>query len=178
MTEIEAYEIIDLVKGYWPKWEIEGSAFKDWVFQLRRFDFHKCKKTLFNIKYMDWKKQGNPPEAVLFARLKQECLVSGQGSDRKCLLYQLARKGQTRGYRFCSFTDNPDIALKEAENEKHRLENIYGCEFHIIRSWEDQEDDPKMWGAVRLWLEDKIWRRDHNEEPGPKLSEMIEKMEL
>ena len=42
----------------------------------------------------------------------------------------------------------------------------------------DYKTDPSEWGPIRCWLEDKIWRRDNNKEPGPTLSEMIKKVGL
>jgi len=74
---------------------------------------------------------------------------------------------------------HPPVGVIFARLRQQALREVkkvsYSREEHSEVSY---ETDPAKWGPVRIWLEDKIWRRDNNKEPGPTLSEMIKKVGL
>lgn len=158
-----------------------------WRKKLSKCDYKRAQH-LINELYSRWDKDRNPKSGVLFSVLRQARLA-GQKQNDPVLLYELIRPGQPKGIRI--FHNNEDAPAGQeieqmAEWTRQHFANIYDGQWIIIRHWESDhfemqtqiETDQTNWGPIRCWLEDKIWRRGHHQEPGATITELVNQIKM
>jgi hypothetical protein len=140
MNDLQAAEIVDVLRSHWPTWKFEGEELNVWVEKLRRYDYGRAKAAINNF-YMAQTRQGKPAPGNILATLRQNA-VDEQGMDQNIgpvLLYEIIKDSQPKGQKF--FANIPRNVPPKEDIEKmsdvmrQNFDDLYGGEHVVVRHW-------------------------------------------
>lgn len=146
MNDIDLKTFMDeTLKGCWPEWKWTDMEYEMWRGYCRKLDFQKARQAI-----RSWFENSTfPGKRPVLGKLKSVLAAAIQRDESRArgpfILFALTcdpenPKRGGAGYR--EFSDNvipsDDECMRRAQYWQDRLSREYGCQYHIIRLWDEK----------------------------------------
>ena len=141
MTDLQAQDFMNLLKKYYPSYDVPDEEYATWLMKLRYYDFYKAKEVLVEFIFARTQITNKPPNGKIISMLQSRASILKENQVSKSgpiLVYEICKLGNDRGMTFVMdrLPASPEVVENAAARDFEKLKNKYGCDMYPIRHWE------------------------------------------
>lgn len=144
MTEIESQQFItEVLKGFWPDWELTDAQYGLWTNRLKRFQYNKAEDALGDWMVETKRTYKFPPINLIIKYLQAKGAYDSRNLKPDApIVFELRDQESNRYLRpFCESSmrallrRNPEEIEQEAMRKCADCNSMYGGRWYIIQTW-------------------------------------------
>ena len=144
MTDLQAQDFMNLLKKYYPSYDVPDEEYATWLMKLRYYDFYKAKEVLVEFIFARTQITNKPPNGKIISMLQSRASILKENQVSKSgpiLVYEICKLGNDRGMTFVMdrLPASPEVVENAAARDFEKLKNKHKINLIILSIKDDTQ---------------------------------------